>query len=87
MHTNVSAKETSFENVQIQARPMKIGEEYANFCTDQWLEAKQEIDDSKECENMDEKERIDFLCNIILVIHLYHNVPGSLLKGFMYPVI
>ena len=66
MNTKVSANEISLENINIQARPMKIAEEYSLFLSNAWLDAKSALDEIDSLENM-EPQKVQILCDIILV--------------------
>ena len=46
MNSKVSCDEGALENIGIKNRPMKIAEEYQLFLSNDWLEAKERLDNS-----------------------------------------
>ena len=52
------------ENVSIQARPLKVAEEYISLMSKEWLEAKSALQATR----LSEAEQINLLFNILMVI-------------------
>ena len=46
MSEKMSNNESSIENVSIKHRPVKVADEYQEFCTNEWLDLKQFLDES-----------------------------------------
>ena len=67
MGNKVGADESSIENVSIKTRPMTIADDYSNFCTNAWLDAK-DILDEKFKKKYDEKDIIMFLFHVLQVV-------------------
>ena len=47
MGDKVASDEKNFENITIKNRPMRIAEEYEEFCSNAWLSGKEKLDDCK----------------------------------------
>ena len=67
MNAKVSADESNLENIAILNRPMNIASDFKNLCSQQWLEAKQELDDN----GVSESQACKILCQVLLVRHKY----------------
>lgn len=61
----MASNETSVENVSIKNRPIKVGEEYSQICSDQWLMAKEDVDSHMYGSN--EEEKLKFMCDVLMV--------------------
>lgn len=70
MSTKISADESSVENVSIKNRPMNISTEYELFCSDQWLNAKNALD--QYYPQTSEQHKLLFLSNILQVQMTFH---------------
>ena len=62
MSAAMSVDEESTENINIECRPMTVTDEYHNFMSETWLDAKTELDEATE---MTEKEKCELLCKIL----------------------
>ena len=65
MSHKVSSDERSLENINVEARPMKLADEYRSICSEEWLEAGEALE-SMDME-YDEDERYKILCSVIEV--------------------
>ena len=63
--TKVSSDESNTENISMTNRPMTLKSEYENICSNEWLDAKTDLD---ELGYMGEKDRRMLLCEIPVVI-------------------
>ena len=66
MNAKVSSDESALENISIQARPMKIAEDYTLLMSNFWLDAKSALDDVK-ADYITEAGKIMFLFDILMV--------------------
>ena len=48
MSAAMSVDEESTENINIECRPMTVTDEYLNFMSETWLDAKTELDEATE---------------------------------------
>ena len=67
MNEAVAAKEDNFENINIDCRPMTVADDYQNLVSNAWLDAKEALDDCKECD-MSEQEKTELLCRVLEVV-------------------
>ena len=71
MNRQMSRDETDLENINVKNRPMKILQEYELFCSQEWLEAKGDLDESAERMNprapLSEGDRCTLLCMVLTV--------------------
>ena len=63
MNKKISANETSLENIAIKCRPMNIADDFNNFVSGVWLEAKRVLDEKR----IDEEKCVRFLVDIMMV--------------------
>ena len=63
MNKKISTNETSLENIAIKCRPMNIADDFNNFVSSVWLEAKQVLDGSR----MGEEKSVRFLTDTMMV--------------------
>ena len=66
MNEKISKNESSLENITIRNRPMKIAEDYENFFTQEWLQAKEYLDQRK-TKQFQEADALNFLLELIFV--------------------
>ena len=64
MNTKIASDESNLENINISNRPMNIASEFELLASDEWLNAKTELDEQF---TKDEDSKIKFLCDIMLV--------------------
>ena len=62
----MSADETNVESISTAFRPMKLAEDYKEFCSQQWMSAKNALD--KKVPQASERDRCELLNNILQVI-------------------
>ena len=65
MGKKIASNESSLENISIKSRPMNVSEDYNLIVSNEWLDAKVELD--KLYKRVNEKDKLEFLCNIIKV--------------------
>ena len=70
MNSQLSQDESDLENINVKTRPMTIMEDYNLFCSQEWLEAKTDVDKwaKKEGLEMDECVRCTILTQTVKVI-------------------
>ena len=66
MNAKVSSDESSLENISIQARPMKIAEDYSLLLSNVWLDAKSALDEGIPEDSM-EADKVTLLFDILMV--------------------
>ena len=66
MNAKVSSDASSLENISIQARPMKIAEDYTQLMSSTWLDAKSELDDVFK-DDTNEAELVQLLLDVLMV--------------------
>lgn len=64
METKIEESEENLENINRSNRPMKLVEEFGSLCSNEWLDAKMQLDDIME--DMDQL-KYAFLANIFMV--------------------
>ena len=73
MGTKIASDESSLENISIKNRPMNIATDYDLLCSNEWLNAKTDLDDN--CSDMPEEGRILILCDVLMVSFLHKYYP------------
>ena len=63
MGKKVSSDESSIENISIKNRPMVVAEDYYNFCSNAWLDAKTVLDEK--CAEQTEDKALQFLNSVL----------------------
>ena len=66
MNRRLAEDETALENVNKKNRPTKITDEYMELVSNQWLAAKDKLDDLYEDESKEEF-KLSLLCDVLLV--------------------
>ena len=65
MNHKVSADESNVENVSIRNRPMNIADDYESMCTDEWLQAKEALDEK--IKHLADHVKVSVLFRILMV--------------------
>ena len=65
MNHKVAADESHVENVSIKNRPLNIADDYDALITNEWLNAKEQLD--TEFEEMPEKLKLILLFKVLMV--------------------
>ena len=69
MNRKLAEDETALENVNKKNRPTKITDEYMELVSNQWLAAKDKLDDQFPDDNKEEF-KLKLLCDVLLVSSL-----------------
>ena len=72
MEAKVSADESALENICIKSRPTTIANDYELLCSNEWLAAKQALDDY--AEHNREEQKLKLLCRVLVVSYLIYPV-------------
>ena len=64
--TKASSDDSGMENLSIQARPMKIADDYSQLMSSAWLDAKSELDDVYQ-DDAREAEVVKLLLDVLMV--------------------
>ena len=68
MNDRMNQDESQVENVCIKARPLKLVDEFELFCTDEWLAAKNDLDECTDVNFlMSEERKQKILLDILMV--------------------
>ena len=65
MGAKVASDESSLENISIKNRPMNIATDYDLLCSNEWLVAKTDLDES--CPDMSDGDKVQILCKVLIV--------------------
>ena len=68
MNKVVGRSEETWENINVECRPMNIAEQYADLMATSWLDAKEELD---QCKGFKEEEKCRLLCRVLMVRQKY----------------
>ena len=68
MNQAVGQSEETWENINVECRPMNIAEQYSDLMATSWLDAKEELD---QCQGFKEEEKCRLLCRVLTVRHMH----------------